>query len=205
MCTTVPYAFEVSVCVLRYMQTLKSCSENFPIQNYTVRVVNLTSEFIIPSFSLPLPGNEVSLQLNNTVLPDLTTDVVYSVCVDVCSDFSCKPSEPVMLCECVHIHQGSVSVVSFPGDNSVRILGGACVHVQTCIQGFLKVIKSCSHFWKILPTNAAIKSQLYRDNGKNWLLNPGTSSQSEGYSSKWLVCREPLQIGLTSKTNSNLG
>ena len=24
-------------------------------------------------------------------------------------------------------------------------------------------------------------------NGKNWLLSPGTSSQSEGYSSKWLI------------------
>ena len=33
------------------------------------------------------------------------------------------------------------------------------------------------------------------NNGKNWLLSPGISSQSEGYSSKWLiwlVCREPL-------------
>ena len=34
----------------------------------------------------------------------------------------------------------------------------------------------------------------------NWLLSPGTSSQSEGYSSKWLiwlVCREPLIRGTT--------
>ena len=33
------------------------------------------------------------------------------------------------------------------------------------------------------------------DNVKNWLLSPGTSSQSEGYSTKWLiwlVCGEPL-------------
>ena len=35
------------------------------------------------------------------------------------------------------------------------------------------------------------------NNGKNWLLDPGTSysRQSEGYSSKWLIwllCREPL-------------
>ena len=32
---------------------------------------------------------------------------------------------------------------------------------------------------------------------KNWLLSPGTSSQCEGYSSKWLiglVCRESLLI-----------
>ena len=32
---------------------------------------------------------------------------------------------------------------------------------------------------------------------KNWLLNPGTSSQNEGYSSNWLiwlVCREPLML-----------
>ena len=41
------------------------------------------------------------------------------------------------------------------------------------------------------------KASCIGSNGKNWLLNPGTSSQSEGYSSKWLiwlVCREPLHI-----------
>ena len=27
-----------------------------------------------------------------------------------------------------------------------------------------------------------------------YILNPGTSSQSEGYSSKWLVCGEPDYI-----------
>ena len=35
------------------------------------------------------------------------------------------------------------------------------------------------------------------NNGENWLLRPGTSSQSGGYSSKWLiwlVCREPLDF-----------
>ena len=35
------------------------------------------------------------------------------------------------------------------------------------------------------------------NNGENWLLRPGTSSQSRGYSSKWLiwlVCREPLDF-----------
>ena len=32
--------------------------------------------------------------------------------------------------------------------------------------------------------------------GKNWLLNPRTSSQSEGYSNKWLVCGEPLNCRL---------
>ena len=39
------------------------------------------------------------------------------------------------------------------------------------------------------------KASCMGNNGKNWLLNPGTSSQSEGYSSKWLiwlVCGEPL-------------
>ena len=37
------------------------------------------------------------------------------------------------------------------------------------------------------------------NNGKNWLLSPGTSSQSEGYSSKWLiwlVCRESLHYSI---------
>ena len=36
------------------------------------------------------------------------------------------------------------------------------------------------------------------NNGKNWLLNPGTSSQSEGYCSKWLIWlvrREPMDVG----------
>ena len=64
-------------------------------------------------------------------------------------------------------------------------------------QGFLKLTKSCSHFPKISLTNADLKSGCKVNKGKNWLLNPGTSSQSEGYSSYskwliWLVCREPL-------------
>ena len=40
-----------------------------------------------------------------------------------------------------------------------------------------------------------IKAGCIGSNGKNWLLNPESSSQSEGYSSKWLiwlVVREPL-------------
>ena len=53
-----------------------------------------------------------------------------------------------------------------------------------------------SHFPKILLTSADLKNWSCRkvNLAKNWLLNPGTSSQSEGYSSKWLiwlVCREP--------------
>ena len=63
----------------------------------------------------------------------------------------------------------------------------------TPLRGFPKLTKFSSHFSKVLATTADIKSRLY--NGKNWLFSPGTSSQSEGYSSKrliWLVCREPL-------------
>ena len=44
------------------------------------------------------------------------------------------------------------------------------------------------------------------NNGKNWLLDPGTSSQSEGYSSKWLiwlVCREPLDMCIYSTLQSS--
>ena len=42
-----------------------------------------------------------------------------------------------------------------------------------------------------------LKADYKGNNGKNWLLSPGTSSQSEGYGSKWLtwlVCREPLKF-----------
>ena len=38
--------------------------------------------------------------------------------------------------------------------------------------------------WRPLLT---LKAGCIGNNGKNWLLNPGTSSQSEGYSSKWRV------------------
>ena len=44
-----------------------------------------------------------------------------------------------------------------------------------------------------------IKAGCIGSNGKNWLLNPESSSQSEGYSSKWLiwlVVREPLKLTL---------
>ena len=42
-----------------------------------------------------------------------------------------------------------------------------------------------------------LKAGCIGNDSKNWLLNPGTSSQSEGCSSKWLiwlVCREPLLL-----------
>ena len=60
---------------------------------------------------------------------------------------------------------------------------------MTLIQGFPKLTKSCSH--QRWPQ----KSRLLQ--WQKWLLNPGTSSQSEGHSSKWLiwlVCRNPWYI-----------
>ena len=44
--------------------------------------------------------------------------------------------------------------------------------------------------WRPLLT---LKASCIGNYGKNWLLNPGTSSQSEGYSSKWLVWRKLLR------------
>ena len=63
-----------------------------------------------------------------------------------------------------------------------------------------KLTKSCSHFYRILPNNADAKAgctctYIGCNVHINWLLSPGKSSQSEGYSSKWLfrlVCGEPL-------------
>jgi hypothetical protein len=50
-------------------------------------------------------------------------------------------------------------------------------------QGFLKYKKkTCNHFLKIFTND--LKSRLSRKQWKNRLLNPGTSSQSEGYSKK---------------------
>ena len=46
-------------------------------------------------------------------------------------------------------------------------------------------------WWPLLT----LKADCIGKNGKHWLHNPQTSSQSEGYSSKWLVwlvCKEPL-------------
>ena len=47
------------------------------------------------------------------------------------------------------------------------------------------------YYWLAVTLEAACIGRY----GKNWLLNPETSSQSEGYSGKWLiwlVCGEPL-------------
>ena len=68
------------------------------------------------------------------------------------------------------------------------------VHIHICTQGFLKLTKTCtcSHFYQILPITADIKSMQ--------AVGPGTSSQSERYSSKRLfrlVCGEPLNTVCT--------
>ena len=69
-----------------------------------------------------------------------------------------------------------------------------------CSRGFWSlqnlVAISQKYYWPVLISKVSCKE----NNGKNWLLNPGTSSQSEGYSSKWiiwLVCREPLVLMCT--------
>ena len=54
------------------------------------------------------------------------------------------------------------------------------------------VATSWRYCWPLITFKACCKG----NNGKNWLLSPGTTSQSEGYSSKWLIwpCREPLKL-----------
>ena len=67
-------------------------------------------------------------------------------------------------------------------------------------QGFPKLTKSCSHFPRYYWLVVTLKTGCIGMYGKNWLLNAGTSSQSEGYSSKsliWLVCGEPLYLPMT--------
>ena len=62
-------------------------------------------------------------------------------------------------------------------------------------QGFPKHTKCCSHFQRYCRPLLTLKAGCIGNNGKKWPLDPGTSSQSEGYSSKWLnwlVCREPM-------------
>ena len=74
-----------------YLQTLKSCSENFPIQNYTININN-SREFPLQPSSLPPPGITVTRQLNDRDIPELLPDVIYSLSVTACSDFTCKES-----------------------------------------------------------------------------------------------------------------
>ena len=65
----------------------------------------------------------------------------------------------------------------------MKSLGHTCTSIQNL------VVISIGY---ALPTTADIRSRLY----KLAILGPGTSSQGEGYSSKWLiwlVCGEPLQ------------
>ena len=54
-------------------------------------------------------------------------------------------------------------------------------------QGFPELTKSCIYFPNMILTSADLKLGCKGNNGKNCLLNPGTSSQNEGYGSKWLI------------------
>ena len=68
------------------------------------------------------------------------------------------------------------------------------------IQGFPKLTKSCSHFSKILVTTAEVMAKI------GYSIQ-GTSSQSEGYSSKWiiwLVCRKSHDIVHVSMKGSTI-
>ena len=67
----------------------------------------------------------------------------------------------------------------------------ACTRGSQSLQNLTFVAFSQRYCWPLLT----LKEGCTGNNDKSWLLNPGTSSQSEGCSSKWLIWlvhREPL-------------
>jgi hypothetical protein len=67
--------------------------------------------------------------------------------------------------------------------------------VHTHCQEIPKLTKLCNHFHRYYWLVVILKTGCIGKYGKNRLLNPGTSSQSDGNSSKWLiwlVCGESL-------------
>ena len=87
--------------------------------------------------------------------------------------------------------------VTFLGTLRVCQMDRQCrteLHVTVCrgsrsVQNLVATYQRYS--WPVLTSKEGCKGS----NGENWLFNPGTSSGSERYSSKWLiwpVCREPL-------------
>ena len=71
-------------------------------------------------------------------------------------------------------------------------LKSTCTAIVRGFQSLQNLVAVSQRYCQPLLT---IKAGCMGSNGKNWLLNPESSSQSEGYSSKWLiwlVVREPL-------------
>ena len=73
-----------------------------------------------------------------------------------------------------------------------------CVHIHVLLvrgsRSLQNVVAIFQRYnWPVLTSIAGCIGK----DGNNWLLNPETSSRSEGYSSKWLiwlVCGEPLLV-----------
>ena len=82
-----------------YIQTLRSCSENFPIEDYTININN-SRGFTVPSSTLPPPGNTLTVKISDRDIPQLQRDMVYSLTVTACSNFTCKQSDSIPFCEC---------------------------------------------------------------------------------------------------------
>ena len=78
-----------------YMQTLRSCSEKFPIRDYTVNVNN-SMGFLLPT---SIPGNTVTRKISNMDISQLQRDMMYSLNVTACSNFSCKQSNSIPFCK----------------------------------------------------------------------------------------------------------
>ena len=87
------------LCHFHYVQSLEPCSENFPIENYTINVNN-SRGFPLPPSTLPPPGNIISMEINDRNIPLLQRDMVYSLSIIACSNFSCKQSKSVLFCKC---------------------------------------------------------------------------------------------------------
>ena len=92
----VPGHYVYPKCACVYTQTLRSCSEKFPIRDYTVNVNN-SNGFLLPTSILP--GNTVTRRISNMDISQLQRDMMYSLNVTACSNFSCKQSNSILFCK----------------------------------------------------------------------------------------------------------
>ena len=94
----------IAVCFV--FQHIISCSMNFTLRNYTIKINNKVALVVSYSEAYLLIGqdNRIRLRLNNTDIPaGVGLDNSHQFTVTVCHDVICKSSSPQTFSKCFHI------------------------------------------------------------------------------------------------------
>ena len=72
------------------MQPATSCSNQFPVLNYTISIEGLEGDIVISDPTVLAGESWINVTLNSSVIPGLTVDQQYNLVITACTSFTCR-------------------------------------------------------------------------------------------------------------------